>query len=155
MKVRGITHNGLFQSIRSKLLVAFSTFSLITFSIVLVFFWLDSRQHRIDDITRSLTHLNLQINDVNTLEKDFFSDDAFNKNFYTTGKSDYLRKHNNLLEQIKREITLLSDVKDLQRKRIAQEVVKVNFQINNLEKLFEELVQTIRTRGFKKRWPGR
>lgn len=149
MKVRGITQHGLFQSIRSKLLIAFSTFSLITLSIVLVFFWLERRQHRIEDITKSLTRLNLQINDVNTLEKDFFSDDVFNKNFYVTGKSDYLRKHNNLLEQIRRELTLLSDVKDLQRKRLAQEIVKVNLQINNLEKLFEQLVQIIRTKGFK------
>jgi serine phosphatase RsbU (regulator of sigma subunit) len=149
MKVRSITQHGLFQSIRSKLLIAFSTFSLITLSIVLVFFWLERRQHRIEDITKSLTRLNLQINDVNTLEKDFFSDDIFNKNFYVTGKSDYLRKHNNLLEQIRRELTLLSDVKDLQRKRLAQEIVKVNLQINNLEKLFEQLVQIIRTKGFK------
>lgn len=149
MKVRSITQHGLFQSIRSKLLIAFSTFSLITFSIVFVFFWLERRQHRIEDITKSLTRLNLQINDVNTLEKDFFSDDVFNKSFYVTGKSNYLRKHTDLLEQIRRELALLSDVKDLQRKRLAQEIVKVNRQIDNLEKLFEQLVQIIRTKGFK------
>ncbi|WP_299457919.1 SpoIIE family protein phosphatase [uncultured Microscilla sp.] len=149
MKVRSVAHHGLFQSIRSKLLIAFSAFSLIAFSIVFVFFWLERRQHRIEDITKSLTRLNLQINDVNSLEKDFFSDDVFDKNFYVTGKSDYLLKHTDLLEQIKRELTLLSDVKDLQRKQLAQEIVKVNRQINKLEKLFEQLVQIIRTKGFK------
>lgn len=149
MKVRNATRKKLLQSIRSKLLIAFSAFSLITFSIVLVFFWLESRQHRIEDITKTLTRLNLQINDVNTLEKDFFSNDAFNRDFYVTGKSDYLKKHTNLLEQIKREVAILSDVEDLKSDRIVQEVDQVTQQVNALEKLFSDLVQIIRTRGFK------
>lgn len=149
MKVGNISRKELFQSIKFKLLAAFSAFSLITFSIALAFFWLESRQSRIGDITKSLTRINLQINDVNNLEKDFFSNDAFNKDFYTSGKSEYLRKHTNLLEQIKREVALLRDESDLQSKALSQEVDKVTTQINSLEKLFEDLVVSIRTRGFK------
>jgi len=149
MKVGKTSRKELYQSIKFKLLIAFSAFSIITFSIALAFFWLDSRQNRIADITKSLTRLNLQINDVNNLEKDFFSNDAFNKEFYATGKSDYLRKHTNLLEQIKREVALLRDDGDLQSKQMSREVGKVTRQINSLEKLFEDLVLSIRTRGFK------
>lgn len=149
MKAGNTSRKELYQSIKFKLLVAFSAFSIITFSIALAFFWLDSRQNRIGDITKSLTHLNLQINDVNNLEKDFFSNDAFNQEFYNTGKSSYLRKHTNLLEQIKREVALLRDEADLQSKKMSQEVDKVTKQINSLEKLFEDLVLSIRTRGFK------
>lgn len=136
------------KSIKSKLIAAFLTFALLLLMIIISFFWFDSQENRIENIVRSLVILNLKINQINNVEKDFFQIETHSDDFYRTGKSTYLEKHKKIFVDLKLDLSKLKK-SDLLSNQILLQIDTVTNQIESFEYLFDKLVNLIRIRGFE------
>ncbi|TAE04230.1 MAG: HAMP domain-containing protein, partial [Bacteroidetes bacterium] len=112
-------------------------------------FWLDAKEDRIEEIVARLTQADRKIQVASNLERDFFTDETINPNFYKTRQSDYLNKHKQLTEEINKELSYLNSMEEIEHFDISSNIDTLIMQFGNYELVFEKMVELIKFRGFK------
>jgi len=139
----------LFRSIRSKLILSFTLFFIITCVVAGTTFWFNSVKERIENITTALNAVNFKIQEIGALEKEFLIDETINPEFYATKKSNYLDQHHTLLKEVRFDLEKLKNAKDLQELDIQDEISQLTSKLDSFELTFDQFVEVIYYRGFK------
>lgn len=143
------THTSSFQSIRTKLIIAFAISTAILLLVILTFFWYTNRQAQLQEINQLLGKTQDKVNTIAILQRDFFAFETINSEFYQKGTSQYLEQHHRLLQNLKLEFDTLSQHPDIHSEDIQTKITNLEQEIESFEDDFQELITLIKKRGFK------
>lgn len=148
--VRRLFEKGLaFRSIGAKLNFSFSITTLIILILTASFFWFDTKDTKIFEITEHLNEVMLKVERAYNLEKDFYIEETINPEFYETGKSKFVTQHTLILKDIRLELQVLLDQDELKDTDIIQHIDEAIQGIDEFELAFDSLVKLTVKRGFK------
>lgn len=138
-----------FRTVRAKLWLAFSAFTLVIFLIIAIFLTYEYFNDRIEEKLNAWARIELNINKSNQLAQSFFLYETINPDFYKNGKSLYLNEQKKLYDTVKQELDILKMESFLRVNNIQKKIHQVKNKIIAAEQLFDNLVVVIRRRGFK------
>ncbi len=138
------------KTLRNTLLAWFLTFSVLVILMFLGFNLLYIHQKsNITNITGAIYELHLDVQKNFNLADAFFSDETLNQQFFKTGESDLLNEH---AQQFNEAIAKLSTLKDgsyISRMGIGPSMDSLMADLKYYNKVFIELADLTRQRGFK------
>ncbi|MDX2302546.1 MAG: ATP-binding protein [Microscillaceae bacterium] len=137
------------QSIRAKLLLAFSIFALIITLIIGASIWFYAYNQRIDRLLIKLDGIEMKSLKAFLLAKDFFLYETINPKFYEKGKSTYWDEQKKLHADIRQDIKDIKELDDLKIMVNQSEMDGLSNKIIAFDQVFERLVNAIQRRGFK------
>ena len=98
-----------------------------------------------EDLQKYLIGMKLEVLELRKHEKDFLAREYKNSSFITTGKSEYLSKHHEIVADLKESLDSL-----VARHRVdEQEAEKAKTLLSDYSRLFNQLANQIRVKGFK------
>ena len=98
-----------------------------------------------EDLQKYLIGMKLEVLELRKHEKDFLAREYKNSSFITTGKSEYLSKHHEIVADLKESLDSL-----VSRHRVdEQEAETAKTLLSDYSKLFNQLANQIRIKGFK------
>ena len=139
----------MFKSIGAKLNFSFSITTLIIFLLTVAFFWFDTKDSKIEEITGQLYQVKLKVERAYNLEKDFYIEETINSDFYETGKSKFVKQHQQLMQELREDLIVLRELDELSDADIADHINEATTQINQFAHVFDTLVELTNQRGFK------
>lgn len=137
------------QSLKFRILLAFTLFFIITFALIVAVVWFDREETQIDEMIANLHKVNIKIKEINSLEKDFISYEAINPEFYEKDESIYITKHKEMLRQLYADLDRLQTYGKFVDNSISVQIDSVNKVLDIYENTFDSLVYYIKLRGFK------
>ncbi len=140
----------MFRTIRAKLIVVLLIFVCITIITSLsVFKYIIKSKEDLSSITRSAesTYL-LLLKDV-TITRDFFENETINPDFFKTGKSKTLDKHNALCREISYSLDKLNMLQQKSGFALNEKIIKLKTEFNRYKDLTNNITRQILIRGFK------
>jgi len=141
---------GLFslRTVRTQLYLAVSAFFIITSLMVLAVYWFELKEDRVERMFKTLTELNLKIKEISKLEKDFFSYETENLDFFETQESRFLTERKMLVTGVQDLLSSLRHTEELHPIGIADKIDSINEEIVGFNLHFDTLVHLIKMRGF-------
>jgi serine phosphatase RsbU (regulator of sigma subunit) len=112
-------------------------------------FWYDAQMHRIEKLTATLSQIDLDIRQTDKLERDFFSSEALNLDFYETGDSYYALQHRKLTTKLRNDLLDLRTHPLIPSKNLRHRIDTLRRSVIKYEATFDDLVTKIYQRGFK------
>ena len=112
-------------------------------------FWYDAQMHRIEKLTATLSQIDLDIRQTDKLERDFFSSEALNLDFYETGDSYYVLQHRQLTTKLRRDLLDLRTHPLIPSVALRHRIDTLRRSVIKYESTFDDLVTKIYQRGFK------
>ncbi len=153
--MRGITYTHFrnflsLKSIKSKLIAAFSLFSVFVLCIILVFFWVIYRQNQLDKLSIQLQDISHQFNTLQQHEKDFLLFDQKNIDFFATGHSNHLDLHQKYMQDIRAGLQKLGKNSTLSSPTVKRSIENALDKFDAYDFIFDSLVSLIKHKGFQK-----
>ncbi len=111
--------------------------------------WYDSQMQEIEKLTSTLSQIDLDIRQTDKLERDFFSSEALNLDFYETGDSYYVLQHQELTAQLRKDLLSLRMHPFIPSKKLRHHIDTLRRSVRKYETTFDDLVTKIYQRGFK------
>lgn len=112
-------------------------------------FWYDAQMHRIEELTATLSQIDLDIRQTDKLERDFFSSEALNLDFYETGDSYYVLQHQELTSKLRSDLLELRTHPLIPSTHLRHRIDTLRRSVIKYELTFDDLVTKIYQRGFK------
>ncbi|MCS7004178.1 MAG: SpoIIE family protein phosphatase [Cytophagales bacterium] len=116
---------------------------------VIAVVWFESKENRINNLVSTLTQINLDLKDCGKLEKDFFTYETINPQFFEQGTSEFLLKRKIIHQDIFQKLAKLKHLEELEGIEIDQNIDEIVYQLQNFNILFDSLVFLSKKRGFK------
>ncbi len=138
-----------FRTIKAKMIFAFTVFFMIGALITATNLWFNTKKERIAHIISTLTTVDRKVQLIIKLEKNFFTDETVNSQFYATGNSDYLRRRRELSEQVNDQIRLLRKLESQENFGIDEQLDSLTKRLLEYNTIFYQLVDTVKKRGFR------
>ncbi len=141
---------GLFslRTVRTQLYLAVSTFFIITSLMVLSVYWFEIKEDRVERMFKILSNLNLKFKEISKLEKDFFSYETENLDFFETQESRFLTQRKMLVHDVQDLLTELRHIEELHPIGIGNKIELIQDEIVGFNEHFDTLVHLIKMRGF-------
>lgn len=137
-------------SLRSKLLIGFLTFSLISvFIIVPSSNYYFAKKENISEIIHKTDKINKHILQDFRILTDFFRYEISNPQFFIKERSTYLKKHENQFRKINNEINTLLNNEDLHYLGIREEIKTLQSHYSDYQNTINNIVELILKRGFE------
>ncbi len=112
--------------------------------------WTGRVQDQLFKLTELTQKVHLAIKDTEKLQRDFFSRETINPNFYeSNGKSPLVIQTKAQLDQVQQDLQTLNEMARVQSLRLDDKIIPFQGLIENYETLFDSLVRLTQTRGFK------
>ncbi len=111
--------------------------------------WYDAQMHRIEKLTSTLSQIDLDIRQTDKLERDFFSSEALNLDFYETGDSYYVLQHRQLTTKLRKDLLDLRTHPLIPSVQLRHRIDTLRRSVIKYEVTFDDLVTKIYQRGFK------
>jgi serine phosphatase RsbU (regulator of sigma subunit)/HAMP domain-containing protein len=137
------------NSLKSKLILSFTLSLAVVTLIVVTFIWFDHSTQELAEINVNLTEIELETKEVSILEKDFFSYDVIEENFYRDGTSRLLEVRKERIVQLKESLSKLGGNEELDVIHIKQDVSQLLEKIEHFDIMFYLLIDELLRRGFK------
>ncbi len=112
-------------------------------------FWYDAQMQRIEKLTATLSQIDLDIRQTDKLERDFFSSEALNLDFYETGDSYYVLQHQELTSKLRKDLLDLQTHPLIPSVYVRRQIDTLRHSVTRYEITFDDLVIKIYQRGFK------
>lgn len=143
-----------FRSLRTRLLLTFLGFSLITILVILLSIWFYNKSSRLNGVNSDMEQALLKTLKMIKVEQDFFSYETYREEFYETGKSNYLQEHAALVGEVRKQLYALierEEVEDLniEKDYLIDKIKVITYNLERYEATFSRIVELIRKRGFK------
>jgi len=138
-----------FKTIKNKLLFSFGIILFVTMLMIVLNLWLANREEKLGKLLVLLSKIDRNIQLMNNLEKDFFSDETINPEFYNTGESKYLSQRQIILSHIYHELDTLKSFSEVQTFGVIGEIDTITADFKNYCLVFDRLHTLTRARGFK------
>ncbi|PIY08754.1 MAG: hypothetical protein COZ18_10670 [Flexibacter sp. CG_4_10_14_3_um_filter_32_15] len=124
-------------------------FLFATITLATMLFWYDAQMHRIEQLTATLSQIDLDIRQTDKLERDFFSSEALNLDFYETGDSYYVLQHRELTSKLRNNLLDLRTHPLIPSTNLRHRIDTLRRSVIKYEATFDDLVTKIYQRGFK------
>ena len=98
-----------------------------------------------EDLQKFFIGMKLEVLELRKHEKDFLSREYKNPDFITTGHSDYLSSHHEIVQNLTISLDSLEDLNRANREEVAQ----AKRLLTNYSSLFQQLADEIQLKGFK------
>ncbi len=133
---------------RQRIFIAFLIYTLLSFAVATLSFWLFRRVESINLLADNVHELHINIQNLSKLRSDFLLNESLNENFYKTGDSRYLK------EYVVNQVEIMNSIDSIKKSSQARKW-KMN---KNLDSLYndvksstgtmKELARKIRLRGY-------
>ncbi len=137
------------RSIRSQLLVSFLTIILIISCISIISFLFLGKAKKIRSFKEAIDKESKQIESMAVLKLRFLLDESFNYEFHKDGRNEILEQHELLLNNIQTNLKDIQSKHEITDFEIESQLQNVIYNIEKIEKIFEQLIESTKTRGFK------
>ncbi|WP_338794215.1 SpoIIE family protein phosphatase [Bernardetia sp. MNP-M8] len=124
-------------------------FLFATITLAAMLLWYDAQMHRIEKLTATLSQVDLDIRQTDKLERDFFSSEALNLDFYETGDSYYVLQHQELTSKLRNDLLDLRTHPLIPSAHLRHRIDTLRRSVIKYETTFDDLVTKIYQRGFK------
>ena len=140
-------------NLRTKFLMSFLCFTLITLLVGLAGLWFYQRTAKLAVITSQIDEALTRNFQLIKIEQDFFETEIFNAQFYRTGASTYLKNHIELMEQLKEKLynlLKLDGIKELyaNEAELTEEIKRIIHELEGYETAFQKLAALTQERGY-------
>lgn len=143
-----------FYSLRSRLMFILLGFTLMTIFVGIMGLWFYQKTSKLATITSRIEEALINTLQLLKIEQDFFDTEVINPQYYQTGNSQYLEKHENLMEEIKEaklyKLLELDGIRELNADKaiLTEEIKRIILELESYELAFQELARLTRKRGF-------
>ncbi len=137
------------NSIKFKLLLALTSFCLVTTFMILAVFWFNTKEDRLSRVYRVLSKLNVDVKEVSQMEHHFYSFESINGEFYKTNQSGILQKRDALVEDIIASLDVIKHTDEFSPIGVYGKIEIINKEFERFNKAFDSLVVLTKLRGFK------
>ncbi|GAB4396508.1 MAG: hypothetical protein OHK0053_10730 [Microscillaceae bacterium] len=137
------------RTIRTKLLFSFLILLVITGAIIIINQRSEFQERHIRTLLASLNHIELNNLLAKKLERDFFADETINPLYYQNRSSEYLLARQKSINIIQGELRFLGNARELQDPVLQTQLKKITQRFTEYERVFQEMVELIKKRGFK------
>ncbi len=137
------------NSIKFKLLLALTSFCLVTTFMILAVFWFNTKEDRLSRVYRVLSKLNVDVKEVSQMEHNFYSYESINAEFYKTNQSNILQKRDALVEDILANLDVIKHTDEFSPIGVYGKIEIINKEFEHFNKAFDSLVVLTKLRGFK------
>jgi len=124
-------------------------FLFATITLATMLFWYDAQMHRIEQLTATLSQIDLDIRQTDKLERDFFSSEALNLDFYETVDSYCVFQHRELTSKLRNNLLDLRTHPLIPSTNLRHRIDTLRRSVIKYEATFDDLVTKIYQRGFK------
>lgn len=140
----------MFNSIKSKLLAWFITFSIVVIASFSLFNTLHfKKREKNQQLRQQFDKLENNLLKLFGNSNNFFSLEITNPEFFESAKSRFLENHDSLYQIISRDINYLKDQSRKLNIDLYSEMDSIYYQVNEFDIIFNRIVELIRQRGYK------
>ncbi len=141
----------MFSSIKSKLTVSIFFLFITTIAIVIGIFWYDRQNTKLQILYKALSDTQIQLQEADKTQRDFFSFETINPDFYISkGKSKFLERHTQLTQKLKSNINSIKSSPFVEEnEHLVAKLDSLTAQTNYYQSVFDSLVRLIYKKGFK------
>lgn len=139
----------MFNNLRYQLLSAFSFFSLLIISLIVINYIYITQKKQVEKIQSAVNSLNIKITDHSNTLNNFFIYDTKDPDFYINGISKNLIRQKEKLSSIKSDVYKLNELKGFKQFNGIINTSNINKEINTYESYINEIVTLIKKRGYK------
>jgi hypothetical protein len=134
---------------RQRIFIAFLIYTLLSFAVATLSFWLFRRVESINLLADKVHQLHIQIRNLSKLRSDFLLNEPINEEFYKTGNSRFLKEY--VINQAQILISIDSIKKSPQSKKwnMTKHLDSLQDDLKSSTDMMKELARKIRLRGYK------
>ena len=134
---------------RQRIFVAFLVYTLLSFAVATLSFWLFRRVESINLLADEIHQLHVQIRNLSKLRSDFLLNEPLNEEFYKTGNSKFLKNYSVGQLQIINSIDSIKKSPQAKKWNMNQNLDSLQYEVKLSADMMKELARKIRLRGYK------
>jgi len=134
---------------RSKLLFSFLFFIILILAVAISGYWFYQKRDDLGNIYRNVEESSAKLMQVIQYEKDFLLYESVNQQYFKSNKSEYLDQREKTLKEVKKDLKNIRISASQSNLNLVLAIDSILYDINHYEVVFNEMVDLIKTRGFR------
>ncbi|WP_375559873.1 hypothetical protein ACE193_19410 [Bernardetia sp. OM2101] len=134
---------------RQRIFIAFLVYTLLSFAVATLSFWLFRRVESINLLADDVHALHNRIHNLSKLRSDFLLNEPVNEDFYKTGNSRFLKEYVISQAQILATIDSIKNSSQAKKWKMIQNLDSLQLEVKSSTDMMKELARKIRLRGYK------
>lgn len=134
---------------RQRIFVAFLIYTLLSFAVATLSFWLFRRVESINILADRVHELHIHIRNLSKLRSDFLLSEPLNEEFYKTGDSRFLKEYVIYQVQILNVIDSIKNSPQAKKWKMTKNLDSLQQEVKSSTDMMKELARKIRLRGYK------
>ncbi|WP_338790822.1 hypothetical protein V9L05_22045 (plasmid) [Bernardetia sp. Wsw4-3y2] len=134
---------------RQRIFIAFLIYTLLSFAVATLSFWLFRRVESINLLADKVHELHIHIRNLSKLRSDFLLNEPLNEEFYKTGHSRFLKEYIVNQSQILGSINSIKTSPQAKKWNMTKNLDSLQYEVKLSTDMMKELARKIRLRGYK------
>lgn len=134
---------------RQRIFIAFLVYTLLSFAVATLSFWLFRRVESINVLADEVHALHIRIRNLSKLRSDFLLNEPVNEDFYKTGNSRFLKDYVIHQAQILAKIDSIKNSSQAKKWKMIENLDSLQSDVKASTSMMKELARKIRLRGYK------
>lgn len=134
---------------RQRIFIAFLIYTLLSFAVATLSFWLFRRVESINLLADEVHELHIRIRNLSNLRSDFLLNEPTNEDFYKTGNSRFLKEYVFIQTQILSSIDSIKNSPQAKKWNLTKNLDSLQIEVISSTNMMKELARKIRLRGYK------
>ncbi|AFM03115.1 hypothetical protein Fleli_0652 [Bernardetia litoralis DSM 6794] len=134
---------------RQRIFIAFLVYTLLSFAVATLSFWLFRRVESINLLADEVHKLHTRIHNLSKLQSDFLLNEPSNELFYKTGNSPFLKEYVINQAQILNSIGFIKKSPQAKKWNMTKSLDSLQSDLKSSTDMMKELARKIRLRGYK------
>lgn len=134
---------------RQRIFIAFLVYTLLSFAVATLSFWLFRRVESINMLADEMHELHIQIQNLSKSRSDFLLTETVNETFYQIGTSPFLKEYVISQAEILRSIDSIKNSPQAKKWNMTENLDSLQREVKSSTDMMKELARRIRLRGYK------
>ena len=134
---------------RQRIFIAFLIYTLLSFAVATLSFWLFRRVESINMLADEVHELHIRIRNLSSLRSDFLLNEPINENFYKTGSSRFLKEYVIHQAEILKAIDSIKNSPQAKKWNMTKNLDSLQTEVMTSTNMMKDLARKIRLRGYK------
>lgn len=134
---------------RQRIFIAFLVYTLLSFAVATLSFWLFRRVESINMLADEMHELHIQIRNLSKSRSDFLLTETVNETFYQIGTSPFLKEYVISQAEILRSIDSIKNSPQAKKWNMTENLDSLQREVKSSTDMMKELARRIRLRGYK------
>ncbi|WP_291720576.1 hypothetical protein [Bernardetia sp.] len=134
---------------RQRIFIAFLVYTLLSFAVATLSFWLFRRVESINLLADKVHQLHIHIRNLSKLRSDFLLNEPLNEGFYKTGSSRFLKEYVVSQSEIISSIDSIKKSPQAKKWGLTKDLDSLQYRVRISTDMMKELARKIRLRGYK------